>query len=116
MAEAVDVEALARACAPIADGRVEHLRRLSGGASRETWTFDLVDAGGRSHALVLRRDPGANVGHSERATEYVVLQAAAAGGVPVPAVRVLLVPDHGLGTGFVMDRGRGRDHRAQDPP
>ena len=107
VAEAVDPEALARACAPIGAGRVEHLRRLSGGASRETWTFDLVEDTGASYPLVLRRDPGANMGHSERATEYAVLQAAAIGGVPVPRVRVLLTPDDDLGTGFVMDRVDG---------
>jgi aminoglycoside phosphotransferase (APT) family kinase protein len=107
VAESVDPEALARACASIGAGRVEHLRRVSGGASRETWTFDLVEDAGPSHALVLRRDPGASAGHSERATEYAVLEAAAAGGVPVPRVRVLLTQEHALGTGFVMDRVEG---------
>src|SRR5262249_19739133 len=38
---------------------------------------------------------------------YALLQAAAAGGVPVPRVRVLLEPEHDLGTGFVMDRVEG---------
>src|SRR5580704_10209668 len=36
---------------------VENLTRLSGGASRETWSFDAVSAGGSRAELVLRRDP-----------------------------------------------------------
>jgi len=105
---APDPVALARvvlpACGP---GTVEGLRRLSGGASRETWTFDLVASGGTRHGLVLRRDPGMHTGWSERATEYMLLEATAAAGVPVPRVRVLLGPDDDLGHGFVMDRVEG---------
>jgi aminoglycoside phosphotransferase (APT) family kinase protein len=89
---------------------VDGLRRLSGGASRETWTFDARDGDGVAHGLVLRRDPGGHQGHvgqSERSTEYRLLQAAAAGGVPVPAVRLLLEPGDDLGSGFVMDRVDG---------
>ena len=59
---------------------VENLRRLSGGASRETWSFD---CGGR--ALILRRDPpGTPKGAME--VEARLLRAAAAAGVPVPEV------------------------------
>ena len=36
---------------------VEGLVRLTGGASRETWAFDAVDAEGARSPLVLRRDP-----------------------------------------------------------
>jgi aminoglycoside phosphotransferase (APT) family kinase protein len=36
---------------------IEDLTRLSGGASRETWSFDAVGAGGSRTELVLRRDP-----------------------------------------------------------
>jgi aminoglycoside phosphotransferase (APT) family kinase protein len=100
--------ALARAFAgPV---EVEGLRRLSGGASRETWMFDARAGDGTRHGLVLRRDPGGhtgNVGQSERSTEFGLLQAAAAGRVPVPAVRLLLEPADDLGSGFVMDRVDG---------
>jgi len=89
---------------PVGTGTVEDLRRLSGGASRETWAFDLVTTGGARHPLVLRRDSGAGKGQSDRATEYRLLEAAAAAGVPVPRVRMLLGPGDGLGDGFVMDR------------
>jgi len=57
------------------------LRRLSGGASRETWAFD---AGGRP--LILQRARQGGVTGSAMATEVELLRAARAAGVPVPAV------------------------------
>ncbi len=69
--------------------------------------FDLVAPDGSRHGLVLRRDPASHTGWSERATEYQVLEAAAAAGVPVPRFRVLLGPGDELGHGFVMDRVEG---------
>ena len=108
MAGPPDPEVLARAlAASCGEGSVENLRRLSGGASRETWSFDLVDPRGRRTGLVLRRDPGEHVGQSERSTEYLLCEGAAAAGVAVPRVRTLLVPDDNLGRGFVMDRVDG---------
>jgi aminoglycoside phosphotransferase (APT) family kinase protein len=83
---------------------IDGLRRLSGGASRETWSFDAVAAGGARHALVLRRDPGASVGLSDRSVEFALLAAAHEGGVATPQVRFLLEPGDGLGSGFVMER------------
>jgi aminoglycoside phosphotransferase (APT) family kinase protein len=103
-----DPELLARAIAPVCGaGSIEHLRRLSGGASRETWSFDLVDRDGARRGFVLRRDPGGHAGESARSTEYRLLEAAAAGGVIVPRVRHLLEPGDELGDGFVMDRVEG---------
>jgi aminoglycoside phosphotransferase (APT) family kinase protein len=103
---AVEPDALARVLAnEFGTGDVEGLRRLSGGASRETWSFDLVTANGTRHELVLRRDPaGTALEGSERSTEYMLLKAAADASVPVPRVRMLLQADDGLGSGFVMDR------------
>ena len=99
-------EALARALAEkFGPGlRVDGLQRVSGGASRETWLFDAQTPSGTTHRLVLRRDPGATLGGNERATEYSLLAAAHASGVPVPRVRHLLVAHDGLGDGFIMDR------------
>ena len=57
------------------DATVDGLRRLSGGASRETWAFDATHDGTRL-ALVLRRDPApASVGPLDRSTEADVLGA-----------------------------------------
>ena len=73
---------LSDALAGLLGDEVSGLERLSGGASRETWAFD---AGGRP--LILQRQRrgagGANVAMS---TEVALLRAAAAAGVPVPAV------------------------------
>lgn len=65
--------------------RVEGLRRLSGGASRETWSFDVVRADGSRDELILRRDPP-GAPKSGMARERSLLEAAAKTGVPVPAV------------------------------
>ncbi|HZJ26702.1 MAG TPA: phosphotransferase family protein, partial [Acidimicrobiia bacterium] len=86
---------------------VEGLRRLSGGASRETWAFDVVGETGPPRALVLRRDPSTQLLGSARSTEYELIRAAEAAGVPVPTVRFLLDDADGIGTGFVMDRVEG---------
>jgi aminoglycoside phosphotransferase (APT) family kinase protein len=86
---------------------IEGLRRLTGGASRETWSFDALTSDGARNGLVLRRDPGPNVGQADRSTEYRLLEAAAAVGVPVPTVRFLLEASDDLGDGFVMDRIEG---------
>lgn len=70
--------------------RVEDLHRLSGGASRETFAFDAVGPGGSTRPLILQRErPGGaiNTGGGTR-TEAGLLRAAAAQGVPVPAVVV----------------------------
>jgi aminoglycoside phosphotransferase (APT) family kinase protein len=60
---------------------VEGLRRMSGGASRETWSFT-ADA----RALVLRRDPPGAGRAGMMRVEASLLTAAAAAGVPVPEV------------------------------
>mgnify|MGYP001601601860 FL=1 len=93
---------------------IERLRRESGGASRQTWSFDaVVDV--TCHELILRRDPptlGPPAPKAERdrsvsidrATEFRVLRAAFQAGVRAPEVLFELAPDDGLGEGFVMRR------------
>jgi aminoglycoside phosphotransferase (APT) family kinase protein len=88
--------------------RIDALQRLSGGASQETWSFDLLLSDGERVPLILRRAP---VGAAQRAkgnatlaAEAALAEAAAQAGVPVPAVRLLLRPEHGVGEGFVMQR------------
>jgi len=59
---------------------VDGVRRLSGGASRETWSFDCA-----GRPLILRRDPP-GVEKAGMETEARLLRAAAGQGVPVPEV------------------------------
>lgn len=94
---------------------VEALRRESGGASRQTWSFD-VTAGDSRHELILRRDPPSLRETSgpdrpatslDRATEFRVLAAARTAGVRAPEVLFQLGSGDGLGDGFVMRRVGG---------
>lgn len=96
-------------------GRVDALRRLPGGSSRETWSFDFVGADGRRHSLILRRDPGGHTHDSltakigafgiDREVECALLRAVVAAGVPAPGVRFSM--PESAGGGFVMDRLEG---------
>ena len=76
------------------------LRRLSGGTSRETWSFDAA-AGARRWPLVLRRDaPG--VASTTMAVEARCLEAAARAGVPVPRVLAASDDPAELGAAFLL--------------
>jgi aminoglycoside phosphotransferase (APT) family kinase protein len=59
--------------------------RLSGGASRETWSFDAV-VGGEVRPLILQRERAGGARQTGMGVEAALLSAAAAVGVPVPAV------------------------------
>src|SRR5437764_7356060 len=76
---------------------IEGLARESGGASRQTWSFDAV-VDGRRHKLILRRDPpstskGERSAALDRATEFRVLGAAWQAGVRAPEVLFELMPE-----------------------
>lgn len=87
---------------------VENLSRRSGGASRETWLFDLRSGAGPGEPFVLRRDPVASLLESDRTHEYRVLEAAAGMGIPVPRVRWLELDPAPLDRPFfVMERAPG---------
>ncbi len=89
--------------------QVRDLVRLSGGASQELWSFD-VEAGGRLRELILRRNPGGTVRRETAAgmeTEARLMRLAEQAGAPVPRVEHILMPDEGLGSGFVMARIAG---------
>jgi aminoglycoside phosphotransferase (APT) family kinase protein len=90
------------------DVRIENLRRMAGGASRELWSLDAVLDGER-RALVLRRDPPGRVGDSsDRGLEFALLRAAAEAGVPVPQVHWSCADPEVLGSAFfLMDRVEG---------
>jgi aminoglycoside phosphotransferase (APT) family kinase protein len=112
-------ESLASALGPVT---IEGLRRLTGGASRETWSFDARTAEGNRHALVLRQDfpggatqnPDVLAGRADaldRAGEYALLDALHTKGVPVP--RPVALPTGGTLTScFIMERveGEARPH------
>jgi len=92
-------------------GKVEGLRRLSGGASQETWSFVLSGPQGTT-PLILRRTPGGK--HSAKtgtavplATEAAVIARAAKAGVQVPDVAYVLQDANGLGEGYIMSRIEG---------
>lgn len=97
------LSALAGRLAPGASG-VRGLARVSAGATQEIWRFEAVGEGVAA-PLILRRAPGgervsaAAVGLE---TEAALIEAAGAAGAPVPPVRYVLVPEDGLGHGFVM--------------
>jgi aminoglycoside phosphotransferase (APT) family kinase protein len=93
------------------DVSIADLRRLPGGASRETWSLDAVYTQGgekKRLPLVLRRDPGPTVMSSSRRDEFVLLEALAREGVPVPRVHWLGDETQTLGARFfLMERVEG---------
>ena len=88
------------------------LKRLSGGASQETWAFDATTESA-AIPLILRRAPGGtrSQGRSGTAagleTEAALIRLAGEAGVVVPPVRMVLDEADGVGSGFVMDRIEG---------
>ena len=88
---------------------VTELRRLSGGANQETWSFDAKIAGA-SLPLILRRTPGGARNLAAGASgltlemEATLIDLAGRSGVPVPGIRGVLEPNDELGSGFLMDR------------
>jgi aminoglycoside phosphotransferase (APT) family kinase protein len=91
--------------------RVDNLRRLPGGASRETWSVDVAydKSGDRvTLPLVLRRDPPSSGVQTLRREEFLLLRAAHDEGVPVPAVHWLADEAETLDAAFfLMDRIEG---------
>jgi aminoglycoside phosphotransferase (APT) family kinase protein len=84
--------------------------RLSGGASQETWSFDIVHPAGNLGAILRRAPPGYGTTTPRAAglaIEAVLMQQAYDAGVPSPRVRHVLSPKDDLGTGFIMDRVEG---------
>jgi aminoglycoside phosphotransferase (APT) family kinase protein len=84
--------------------------RLSGGASQETWSFDIVHPDGIFGAILRRAPQGYGAAPSRAAglnAEAVLMQLAHDAGVPSPRVLHVLRPQDDLGTGFVMARVEG---------
>jgi aminoglycoside phosphotransferase (APT) family kinase protein len=84
--------------------------KLSGGASQETWSFDIEHANGK-HGAILRRSPRGYGAAPTRAAgldaEARLMQLAHEAGLPSPRVMHVLRPEDDLGTGFIMARVEG---------
>ena len=83
-----------------ADVRVEGLRRLTGGASRETWSLDaIVERGGASETLplILQRDVRGAPKSLSRPDEFRLMKAAFYEGVAAP--EPMWVGDESIGDG-----------------
>ena len=84
--------------------------KLSGGASQETWSFDILHADGKVGAI-LRRSPSGYGAAPTRAAglaaEATLMQLAHDAGLPSPKVMHVLRPEEDLGTGFIMVRVDG---------
>jgi len=80
---------------------VTNLKRLSGGASQESWQFICDDK-----AFVLRRNPGGQKTSQNalpKASEAAIIDAAAAAGIAVPRVSYICTPTDDIGEAYVMD-------------
>jgi aminoglycoside phosphotransferase (APT) family kinase protein len=84
--------------------------RLSGGASQETWSFDIVHPGGNIGAILRRAPQGYGAAPSRAAglnVEAALMHLAYDAGVPSPRVLYVLQPGDELGSGFIMARVEG---------
>src|SRR5665213_2062771 len=89
---------------------VVNVVRLSGGASQETWSFDIVHPDGNIGAILRRAPQGYGAAPARAAglsAEAALMRLAYDAGVPSPRVLHALQPGDELGTGFVMARVEG---------
>lgn len=90
------------------DVAVENVSRLHGGASRQTYRFDvklLDDVGGATRGFILRRDPADSLIDTERALEFAAYRSFYGRNVPVPEAIALETDASVLGTPFfIMER------------
>lgn len=86
---------------------ISQLSRLSGGASRETWSL-MVEGPDSKRRLIMRRDPPGAPATTERKTEFELLRRARESGVAVPEVMWLSEDSSILGSEvFFMDHVEG---------
>jgi aminoglycoside phosphotransferase (APT) family kinase protein len=84
--------------------------KLSGGASQETWSFDILHPDGNIGAILRRAPTGYGASPSRAAgldAEATLMQLAHDAGLPSPKVMHVLRPQDQLGIGFVMQRIAG---------
>jgi aminoglycoside phosphotransferase (APT) family kinase protein len=107
------MEALLRRCVaswcPGAIG-IANAIRLSGGASQETWSFDILHPDGNIAAILRRAPTGYGAAPTRAAglnAEAVLMQRAYEAGLPSPRVLHVLQAEDDLGIGFIMSRVEG---------
>jgi len=100
MTSAADAELAGRLASVLGVDGIDGLRRLSGGASRETWSFIAVDGSGIRRSLILQRQRAG----SERdiAVEAAAVRSAGVGGVPVAEVVASSTDPEVLGAPFMI--------------
>jgi aminoglycoside phosphotransferase (APT) family kinase protein len=100
MTSAADAELAGRLASVLGADGIDGLRQLSGGASRETWSFIAVDGSGIRRSLILQRQRAG----SERdiAVEAAAVRAAGVGGVPVAEVVASSTDPEVLGAPFMI--------------
>lgn len=90
---------------------VENLRRLSGGASMESWMFSCAD-----QDMILRRLPKdmKDIGENEKDAGFIslslqadIIETCYNHGIAVPHILARLTPADNLGTGFIMNKVDG---------
>jgi len=105
-------EKLARGVGSLYPGAigVADAEKLSGGASQETWRFDIVHPEGNFGAILRRAPKGYGAAPSRAAglnAEAKLMQLAFDAGLPSPRVLHVLTTEDNLGTGFIMQRVDG---------
>ncbi len=93
--------------------RVTMIARIPGGASRETYKFD-VEAGGKTRGLILRRDPVGSLIDTERKLEFLAFRSFHGSGLPVPEAVALEEDGAELERPFFI-MGRIDGGKAQSP-
>ena len=91
-------------------GEVHDLARLTGGATKSTWSFDAVAGGGRLPLVLQVAAPSSGeptTATVRGANDAALMQAAVRAGVPAPRVRFVLDAADGLGEGYATDRVEG---------
>ena len=103
MTSAADADLAGRLASVLGTDGIEGLRRLSGGASRETWSFIAVDGSGIRRSLILQRQRAGS--ERDLAVEAAAVRAAGSGGVPVAEVVASSTDPEVLGAPFMIVTG-----------
>ncbi len=91
---------------------ISAMRRLTGGASHETWAFDVARREEATHRYVLRRACAQGILDTDLAREFALLKLLHAQGAPVPAPQCCALPPNPLDAPFLIaERIEGLDIR-----